>query len=68
MLAMLAQCQAGERPNHPLLVCAETHTAVDNMMARVLAGAAASSGAVSLSREDVLRIGAMDKVADELKR
>ena len=70
---MLAQRQAGVRGSHPILVCAETHTAVDNIMIKLLAtnptaGSNCPAGGAKLSKEDVLRIGDMSRVAPELKR
>lgn len=54
----------------PILVCAETHTATDNIALKLLAAVAQLGQAAGLhvTKEQILRVGDIGRVASELKR
>lgn len=71
LLIMLKQ-QQQQRTSRmsPILVCAETHTATDNTALKLLVAAQQLDPAdgLRISKQDILRVGDMARVSQELKR
>lgn len=79
---ILCQQQEGTRSSNPILVCAETHTATDNILSKLIASsktagaAAAAAGGearhraagLRVEKEELLRIGDVGRVTPELRR
>ncbi|WIA09977.1 hypothetical protein OEZ85_010189 [Tetradesmus obliquus] len=78
---MLCQQQEGTRSSHPILVCAETHTATDNILSKLIASSKAAGAAAAaaggearhraaglrVEKEELLRIGDVGRVTPELR-
>ena len=67
---MLAQQQAGLRPAGPILVAAETHIAVDNIMKKVISVGLTDGLGIDEEQlvEVLLRVGEAGSVSPDLRR